>query len=306
MTPPTAMATTPADASRWIFRANASWEVVPYDRLRPNDQASLAAFARDPEFFGVLRPRQVADGTIKAISRSVALLIYALETPGIIPRVAVASGDASILDAAWRLTLDGVLEVARGDEFVSGAHALTTSSTRIPDGVIARLSMDALQFVARIGQADAATMSERLYHYNRRPFTPRWGARIRSASDVLAFAGAGPGTPASAALEQHWRHKTMERRDPWLSWWPRTAARRTRRAGHADVTYKLYVNPQTEALPTAFPAFVDVLREAGAPPFKIGASAGKPEVKAGRGHGLSAGIGSRVSRIRPSPSPQTP
>jgi hypothetical protein len=39
------------------------------------------------------------------------------------------------------------------------------------------------------------------------------------------------------------------------------------------VTYKLYVSPKTETLPEVFPTIVDVLVDAGAPPFKIGASA---------------------------------
>jgi hypothetical protein len=256
-----------------VFRANRAYEVVPFDRLAARDQAAMAEFAQDAELFGVLRPRDGETGTIKAISRSVALLVYSLQSPGPIPRHAVAGGDISIEDAVWRLTLDGVLEVERDGTFVSGASAMPASETSAPQSAVARVSNDALRLAATIPDEDTLLLANRLYFYNRRPLTPRWSRRIRAPGDVLRFAGASAGSPTAAALERHWKRKGLDVDQPWIHWWARVPARNPRFAEVADVTHKLYVSPQTETLPDVFPTLVEILADAGAPPFKIGASA---------------------------------
>jgi len=221
----------------------------------------------------VLRPRGEAGGTFKAISRDVALLLYALQTPGLIPRQAVAGGDASVLDAAWRLTLDGVLEVERGGAFVSGAGALNDADDGTPVGVVASLSRQALRLVARVDEDDPVQRGRRLYQFNRRPLTPRWAERLRTPGEVLRFAGASAGSTTAASLERHWTTSGVERGAPWLSWWPREAGRNRRRVAASAVTHKVYVSPRAEDVPAAFPTLVEVLADIGAPPFKIGASA---------------------------------
>jgi len=273
VTSPSTPTPAPDASARRVFRANPAYDVVPFDRLTTRDQATIAEFARDPDFFGILRPRSDSTGTIKAVSRNVALLIYSLQTPGTIPRQAVAGGDGSIVDAVWRLTLDGVLEVERDGVFVSGADALADSATNASHGAVARLSHDALRLIARIEGEDPLALADRLYHFNRRPLTPKWVARISTAGDVLRFAGASTNSHTSSALARHWKTKATDVGEYWLSWWPRVTSRNPRRSADDQVTYKLYVSPKTEMLPDVFPAVVDVLVDAGAPPFKIGASA---------------------------------
>jgi hypothetical protein len=256
-----------------VFRANRAYELVPFDRLGARERAIVADLARDPEFFGVLRPRSGADGTIKAVSRNVALLVYALQTAGPIPRVAVAGGDDSIVDAVWKLTLDGVLEVERDGKFLSGPSALEHSQESRPETAVARVSLDALRLVAAVRDEESMALGDRLYRYNRRPLTPTWSATVRTPGDVLRFAGAGAATKTAALLERHWKRRAADVDGTWISWWPRVASRNHRRVADSDVTHKLYVSPRTEALPDAFPHVVEALAEAGAPPFKIGASA---------------------------------
>jgi len=260
-------------SDRRIFRANPAYTVVPFDRLSARDRATIADFTRDPEFFGILRPHADAAGTIKAVSRSVALLVYALQSPGTIPRQAVAGGDESIVDAVWRLTLDGVLEVERDGVFVSGADALAEGTAAESRGAVGRLSREALRLVACIEGEDALVLSDRLYHYNRRPLTPRWVDRIRTPGDALRFAGASANSHTAAALSRHWKTKAAGTGRYWLAWWPRVKSRNPRRSDDAMVTYKVYVSPTTETLPDVFPAVINVLVDAGAPMFKLGGTA---------------------------------
>jgi hypothetical protein len=256
-----------------VFRASRAYELVPFDRLSVREQANIGELARDPEFFGVLRPRAPGDGTVKAVSRNVALLVYALQTAGPIPRVAVAGGDDSIVDAVRRLTLDGVLELERDGTFVSGPGVFDVSHERNAETAVARISRDALRLVATIANEDSMSLGDRLYRFNRRPLTPRWSANVRTPGDVLRFAGAGASTKTALTLERQWKRRTADLDGAWISWWPRDASRNRRRIADTDVTHKLYVSPRTEALPEVFPAVVDALADAGAPPFKIGASA---------------------------------
>ncbi len=263
-----------AHIARRTFRASASYEVVPFDRLTDAEQSAIAEYPRDPDFFGVLRPRKASDGTVKAISRNVALLVYALQSPGHIPRQAIADDDESIIAATWRLTLDGVLEVERDGAFVSGSAAMDPGRSVIPVGASSRLSHEALRFAGRLICDDVKETERRLYLYNRRPITARWAARLSSRENLLQFVGTNDAAPTASLLARRWSAQAGAPGDPWLSWRPR---RETSGGApnHRDVTYKLYLCPRLEELPVAFPLIVETLAQSmgGPPPFKIGATA---------------------------------
>ena len=221
-----------------------------------------------------MRPRADKGGTIKVISRNVALLVYALQSPGRIPRHAIsAADDDSILQATWRLTLDGVIEVERDGAFVSGADALGAVVEITPRGAGSRLSHEALRFAARLVCDDARETERRLYLFNRRPISARWAARLRSPDDILQYVGASDGSPTASLLGRHWSAQSVQPGDPWLHWRPRRETSGGMR-DKGDVTFKLYLCPGLEELPAAFPIIVDSLAHSmeAPPPFKIGAN----------------------------------
>ena len=257
------------------FRFSPAYELVPFDRLSAAEQAKMAEWGRDPNGFGIVRPRCTEAGTIKAVSRDMALLLYSLHVAGTIPVVAVAGGDASLLDTVWKLVLDGVVEVDLDGRFVSGPAAATAQSDTRPLETIAALSHDAVLVAARIALGDPLAIARQLYSYNRRPMTPRWASALPTSGAVLRYANSASGTFDSfttATLAQHWETKGAVDASSWISWWPRSAAQR-HATNRSSVTYKVYVSPSLESLPSVWPTVVATLAEAGGPPFKLGASA---------------------------------
>ncbi|HEY0783306.1 MAG TPA: hypothetical protein VGE98_12680, partial [Thermoanaerobaculia bacterium] len=130
-----------------------------FDRLSEGERTLLAELRREPGFYGVLRPRGGASSgaakgalTVKAVDRDTALLLFTLREPGPLPAYALEQFGHEAGRAVARLVADGVLEIARGDGFVSGAAARPFFANGDGDGAlveggrIARLSHEALRY----------------------------------------------------------------------------------------------------------------------------------------------------------------
>lgn len=247
------------------LRANPLYELVLSDRLEPELRRSLAELEKDPGFYGVLR----SETGVKAVDRDTALLFLTLRQPGPLPEYVRRISAADAAGTVARLVADGVLEIAAGDGFVSGAAAFDLlweeGSEEKGGGRLAALSIAALRYGQALAVSDPMRLSLRLYGYNRRPLTPAWKRLLPDAAAVERHLGIGPGGPHCRLLEQGWVRTGTSA--SWLSW--------RRRGGDrpAGGTWKLYISPEPEALAEGFSPILDALAAARTPQLKIGADA---------------------------------
>ena len=201
---------------------------------RPRSAAALARLPDDPDFYGVLRPRQgaVAVGLgIKAVDRETALLFL---------DPARAGGAAGLRAVGPRRGGRPHGRAAGGGRRPRGraGRRLRRRSGR-PDrrrergpageGRLARLSIAALQYGQALAIDDPLRLSFRLYGYNRRPLTPRWQRLLASAGAVQAHLGIAPGGANRPLLDRAWRASPPSA--AWLSWRSRST-----RAGEAGAS----------------------------------------------------------------------
>ena len=274
------------------FRTAEAWELVVFDRLSAVEREAFAELRRDPDFYGLLRPRQ-GGATIKAVDRDTALLLLTLREAGPLPFFVGDSADerASIS----QLVLDGVLEVndtERDESFVSGIAALSSlerwrghaSGSHSKSVVVttlepsprrdatlhplARLSREALRFAAASGASDLASLTSELYGFHRLPLSPSWARRLPNAEAVLSYLGWGEGTAARKAAQREWEFGLKDEAPGWIFW-----QRRRGVAARGEGSYKLYVSPGIEELPQAADAVLEVARRGDVGRWKIGCDA---------------------------------
>lgn len=259
------------DLLGYSFRSNPAYELVLYDRLPTGERLQLDELRSDPDFYGVLRPREGAQELgIKAVDRETALLFLTLRDAGRLPSyVGIVLGSETVRTIA-RLVADGVLEVEIEGVFVSGA-AVFSGARESPGrgrGRLATLAVEALRYGQALAVDDPLLLSFRLYGYNRRPLTPNWKRRLASPGAVEKHLGIASGGRNRGSLDRFWT--PFPPSEAWLSWgsrFPQPSFQEGR------VTWKLYVSPAPEALADCFGAILDALAAAGAPSFKIGAGA---------------------------------
>lgn len=253
------------------LRANPAYELVLFDRLPAGERQALAELSREPGFYGVLRPRESTGLAIRSVDRDTALLFLTLREPGRLPSYAQASlGEAAPRTVA-RLVADGVLEVASGGSFVSGAAALELLRSGFGndgDGRLAALSLAALQTAQVLPVDDPERLTWYLYAFNRRPLTPRWKRLLPDGAAVERHLGIAPGGANRKRLGQGWSRVAAH---GWLSWKARGGPKIE--PSRPAATYKLFVSPLPEALAESFGAVLDALTAARARQFKVGANA---------------------------------
>jgi hypothetical protein len=254
-----------------VFRPNAAYELVPFDRLTQDQQALLRELTNDPKFYGILLPRTPGACGIKSVCRDTAALLNTLLQPGMLPRDIQQSLGDRANEVVAKLVLDCVLEMEQAGRFVCGPEAYPLICASHPDpepqGVVASLSRSALEYGQALEIDDVSRLAARLYFYNRIPLTPYWTRRLSSEDAVLDFLGIS----ASSNLEhilKNWM--PIERRASstgWLQW----RSRRHRSAPpERQHGYKLYVSPQPDALPDAFRAVAELLDGSSVYSFKVG------------------------------------
>jgi hypothetical protein len=257
-----------------LLRANGLYELVLYDRLTAEERRALADAAKEPGFYGLLRPASPHAGlNPKSVDRDTALLFLTLREPGPLPAyVRTALGDGSARTIA-RLVADGVLEIEHEGAFVSGVAAAglfqEASAGEGGSGRLAELSRAALRYGQALAVDDPLLLSWRLYAYNHRPLTPRWQRLLPSREAVERHLGIAPGEERRKLLDRRW---TPTGSAAWLSWRARSRAA-AGSAPAAGPTWKLYVSPLPEALADGFGAVLEALTAGRATHFKVGADA---------------------------------
>jgi len=258
---------------RRVFRAGTAFELVLFDRLPPHDQAALLELRKDPDFYGILRPRQANGQTIKSVNKDIALLWLTLQSPGPLPLFVYGDQPEAAASAVWQLVLDGVLETEEAGGFVSGAQAASLFTDGPPSrapGRLSELSRSALRHAERTRFADSTQLASWLYRFGSQPITPSWSKRLPDSQAVLGFVGATPGSALRRALDSQWEVASDQVASGWIAWSSRDRARAYVAPGNP--TFKLYLSPAIEALPAVFAAALGTMPQR-TMSFKIGANA---------------------------------
>jgi hypothetical protein len=248
------------------LRANPEYELVLFDRLSEIEQQALNGLNKDPDCYGILRPRASGTLTIKAASRDAALLFFTLQNPGPLPRYVEQSLGAECERTISQMVLDGILEIEIGERMLSGPAAhpyiCDTDPAIEQETFLSALSRRALQYAGTLDVSDAAALSMRLYNYNRLPASRRWRELLPDEAAVERHLGIQNG----AQVLKHWTRLDSDKA-PWLAWQSRRGTLRSNRSGS---TYKLYVSPGCSALGEAFQAVAAAANESAAHHFKVG------------------------------------
>jgi hypothetical protein len=253
------------------MRANPAYELVVFDRLMPAEQKTLEALGRDPDNYGILRPRTGGGLSMKSVSRDTALLLLTLENPGPLPRYVTQSLGTDCDRVIGKMLLDGILEVEVAGEMLSGAAAQAAifgerAEPEATKSELAALSDRALAYAERIAVADPMALSARLYMYNRAPATLRWRRLLFNQDAVESHLGIRNGAIARL-LERGWARLPEAGTHAWIAW----RSPRGRSDGTSTLTYKLYVSPACDDVRSAFEATAQALVRSNAVQWKVGA-----------------------------------
>jgi hypothetical protein len=253
------------------YRANPTYELMLYDRLSHEDRAALADFSEDDEFYGFLVPRPGESLSVKSVWCDTALLWLTMRQPGRLPAYLRRHWDDECEHLIATLVFDGLLEIEMNDEFVWGAAAYDAVFSDPPvyseNGLLAQLSVAALQYAQALPM-DPATLSGRLYYYNRVPASPRWTRRFPTTESVAQHWGLANHRTTTARLASDWHPVRLPPpNDGWFMWRSRRQRQLTQENG---CTYKLYISPHCDHVQEAFRAGTAVLSECGALAFKVG------------------------------------
>ena len=93
------------------------------------------------------------------------------------------------------MVLDGILEVEVNGQMLSGPAAaelfFDEGDALEPSGTVSALSHRALEYAEALEVVDAATLSGRLYAYNRVPASARWRRLLSDESAIERQLGIG-------------------------------------------------------------------------------------------------------------------
>jgi hypothetical protein len=257
-----------------VFRANPGYELCVLDRLDASERRPLRRHEEDADTYGVLRPRPGFELESRHASVDVALLFLTLSEPAPLPRYVRRRLRGGTGRVVTRLVLDGVLEMAHEDGYVSGARAaerMLPARAAGGDGRIGELSRGALRYAQALVDVPASTLAMRLYGYGARPLTPGLTRLVGGTSGIRGYLGIEPGRNTWAALHSGWEEvwSRSERRAYWLTFRARRPASST---DGAEGLWKLYVSPQVECVPAAVACVARALHGArGVKGFKVGA-----------------------------------
>jgi len=257
------------------LRANPAYELVLYDRLSPAEQQALAPLGNDPECYGILRPRENSNLSIKSVSQDTALLLYSLQTAGPLPGyVQRALGD-DCEATIGKMLLDAILEVEANDEMLSGpaAYSLVFSEPAISTeaasnraGTIAVMSRRALEYAATLQLTDPTEVSAHLYAYNTIPISRRWQNLLPNEASVEAYLGLNNGI--ASALTNRWVR--LPDAPAWISWRAQYSSQHQVDPEENTATYKLYVSPAPAHVREAVKATARAAAQAAAFHWKLG------------------------------------
>ena len=247
------------------FRSNPLYEAVPFNRLGRAEREALVPWQESIDSFGVLIPKAEANLPVTAITRATALLFFTMQQPGPLPDYLLQMPPAQQKKAVSALILDNVLEIQGPHGFLGGSGALSVIGldSQLASSKLSQLSYAAIQYGQELINIDPATLSYKLYFYNRLPATQAWCQRLPDHTAVLHYMDILPGQKNSASIREFWT--LAKGNDAWLPF----VAKRVHRSFHQK-SYKLYISPRIEVLPEIFPIVSEILGSCGSIQFKIG------------------------------------
>ncbi len=248
------------------YRANPGYDLVRLDKAIPSELRLLDG-SDGEALYGVLRPRPGSpELAVRVAAPDTALLFLGLAEPGALPAYVRSQLKDDLEPTIGRLLLDGVLQIARDGNFVSGPATVELLSESAPAGGrgrIGELSVAALQYGGRLGDAlPLEVIAARLYLFGCRPISPRLRAQFGDPGALWAYLGSRRPTGPHPPLTSGWREVLAP---GWRAW-------NRRRPGNDDgKRFKLYVSPAVTALPHAFGVVAETLdREPGVLGLKVG------------------------------------
>jgi hypothetical protein len=225
----------------------------------------------DPEHYGVLRPRDGLNISVKSVSCDAALLLLTLPEASPLPQYVLDRLGSRCETEIARMVLDGILEIELGNRMISGPEALQlVSPDRASAGfrnALSELSLHALQYAAELSISEPATLAQRLYAYNRIPTSQRWLRFLPDAASVRDFLGVERHKVAGA-LDTTWSSLPADDRAPWTVW----RSKRRDSGGPFEETFKLYVSPACNELPEVFAETAVALAPSRSFQWKVGRS----------------------------------
>jgi len=246
------------------LRSNPRFRLVPYDRMRGSQIDAVRSLSEDPEFFGILVPPEGSAAPVKSLSRDAALLFMALQEPARLPHLLSRLFGAHVGERLTPLILDGVFEIERSGQFVSGAAALSRgdgSGVPVAASRLAALCEEAISYAAELDALSVQEVATRLYLFNCAPSTPALERRFADDNRLRGFVLSTP--RITRLVRTSWRSDALA--DSWLTW---------HRGGFAwRAGYKLYISPELEHLPRVFECAVEAFAKVRCPYFKLGRGA---------------------------------
>ncbi len=246
--------------------ANPAYELVLFDRLSAAEQEKLDALGREPDNYGILRPKRDQSLGIKSASRDAALLWYSLQSPAPLPGFVAQNLGDQCDQVIARLILDGVFAIEKDGELVTGPAAsglvFAHCDHFAAENPLAALSRRALEYAAEMEIANPSALSTRLYMYNHVPFSPHWQKLLPNRAALEQYLGIGSGA-TSQLLKNSWTRVSESGNQGWIAW--QAPLRYS-----SSTTYKLYVSPAPGNVKDGFCAAADVAAFSRAFHMKVG------------------------------------
>ncbi|HEY1945701.1 MAG TPA: hypothetical protein VGG97_01750 [Bryobacteraceae bacterium] len=252
------------------FRANPNYELVLFGRLPVEQRELFEALTRDPNFYGILRPKEGVQLALKSACRDTAALFHALQETSKLPSFVVSdtSPESTVEtnQAIAELVLDGVLQMDCNGQMLHGPLAFADICESFeksdPKNEIAHLSRQALLYAQSLPTDDANLLATRLYSYGRIAISPSWRKKFPGEESVRQCLGIDAG-----GLKGWQALPPDPNNNGWIAWQSR---RPSPPPGGRVAGYKLYVSPHPNSLREAFEALVSAAEAAHADAFKVG------------------------------------
>jgi hypothetical protein len=242
--------------------------VVRFDRLSAAEQVVLKGLRDDPQWYGILRPRNDSRLTIKSVTTDVAFLLLTLRTAARLPQSVVDLFGDQCDSLIGKMVLDEILQVEVNGEMLCGPAAIDVvageSKSVDSERFIATLSRRALQYAEWLDSASVLETSRSLYCYNRAPASSRWRHVLCDCGAVESYLGINRGRLAEV-VDADWVRVTGPSAAGWIAWQSKRLVPKL-----IPRTYKLYVSPTCAAVGSVLGSVVEAASRFGASHWKIG------------------------------------
>ncbi len=250
-----------------IYRFNPAYRLTPYSDLPERYQKKFAPLVKDGRYHSFLHAPRETGLTIKAVTRDLADLLGRLREPGSLNALFRELGeriDEEKRKFFFRLVIDGVLEVKKGDSFISGVEGVNSilpSGRSSPaeysgeaEGEIQKLSAEGISFAVNSALTRPQDLSILLYNFNCIPMYRTWRERFPGEDDILRFLGlredhTWPGMPPDISPRRPKEGSSTDKLayyENWISW------KFTRGRERDKLNYKVYLSPVPADLPRVF------------------------------------------------------